>query len=156
MTPYLADIRAAAAAHAIDPLTFEALVVVESAGYADAFRYEAGILSQLQTGTLKIAGALPEPPIGRRLAASYGLTQILYVTACDYGFTGEPELLFVPATSLEYGARHLAALLAWAGGDESRALAAYNGGKKGNVRPPLRNHAYVDRVLRARAGLRGA
>src|SRR4051794_29841986 len=134
-TAYLDTIRAVAATHGLDPVTFEALVIVESDGQTDAFRYEPGILAQLQAGALHPA-RLPAQPVPRRIAASYGLAQILYVTACDYGFAGEPEELFVPAIGLEYGARHLAHLLAWADGDEMRALCAYNGGTAGNVRPP--------------------
>jgi hypothetical protein len=134
-TPYTAEIRAAAAAHGLSTAIFEALVIAESSGRADAFRFEPGIAEQLADGRLH-AKHLPANPAPRRIASSYGLAQVLFITACDYGFAGEPEELFVPVQSLAYGARHLAAQLAWAGGDYARALAAYNGGRRGNVAPP--------------------
>jgi hypothetical protein len=132
---YAREIAAAAAANGLSPEIFAAQVVVESSGHADAFRFEPGILAQIEDGRLK-PRHLPANPVPRRMAASYGLTQILYITACDYGFAGDPEELFVPERSLHYGARHLAVQLAWAGGDYARALAAYNGGRRGNVAPP--------------------
>jgi len=148
-TPYGREIAAAAAAHQLSPELLEAQVVVESSGHADAFRFEPGILAQLQAGQLK-PKRLPANPVDRRIASSYGLLQILYVTACDYGFAGEPEELFVPAIGLDYGARHLATLLAWAHGDYAQAFAVYNGGHGGNGSPPFRNQAYADRVFAAR------
>ena len=153
MTPYPREIAAAAAAHALSPAILEALVVVESSGQTDAFRFEPGIVAQLQAGQLH-PRRLPATPVDRRIAASYGLAQILYLTAADYGFAGEPEELFVPAIGLDYAARHLATLLAWAGGDYTRALCAYNGGRRGNGTPPYRTQAYADRVLAACAALR--
>jgi len=73
----------------------------------------------------------------------------MYVVAVELGFTGDPELLFVPRIGLDWGCRKLATLLQWAEGDVVRALAAYNGGKGGNTTPPLRNLAYAERVLAA-------
>jgi soluble lytic murein transglycosylase-like protein len=96
--------------------------------------------------TFALAGAVP-----RRVASSYGLMQILYVTACDLGFTGEPEMLFVPRVGLEWGALQLAKLLAWAGGDIERALCAYNGGTGIADGPgPYKNAFYASRVMAAR------
>jgi soluble lytic murein transglycosylase-like protein len=36
-------------------------------------------------------------------------------------------------------------------GLDPRALAAYNGGKGGNITPPYRNQPYADKVLAAKA-----
>lgn len=158
-TDYTHEIAAAAAAHGFDPDLLEAQVLVESGGHPDAFRFEPGIWSQLQSGRLTLP---PIPGPARRVASSYGLLQILYVTAAvDDGLTGDPEQLFMPTVGLAYGAKQLARLLAWARrhtADETRAmdaaLAAYNGGEVGNLPTgPLRNQAYVDRVHHARAGL---
>jgi hypothetical protein len=91
--------------------------------------------------------------VPRRVSSSYGLLQILYPTAREHGFTGEPELLFVPIVGLEWGAMHLRTLIEWAEGDYIRALAAYNGGRVGNAAPPFRNQAYADRVLLAKLQL---
>lgn len=149
MTDYHLEIVAVAAAHQLSPELLEAQVLVESSGRTDAFRFEPGILAQIHAGKLKPAH-LPAHPVDRRIASSYGLLQVLFVTACDYGFTGEPEELFVPATGLEYGARHLAHLLERCGGDYLMAFAQYNGGLTGNTMPPFRNQSYGLRVLAAR------
>lgn len=146
MTDYTHEIAAAAAAHGLSADLLTAQILVESSGHADAFRFEPGILAQIQSGALN-PKRLPVNPAPRRIASSYGLLQILFVTACDYGFPGEPESLFIPSVGLDYGCAHLAHLLAWAGGDYTRAFAAYNGGQGGNVTPPFRNQAYADRVF---------
>jgi hypothetical protein len=146
MTDYDAEIVAAAERFKLSPRLLAAQVLVESSGRADAFRYEPGIAQQLAAGRLK-PKYLPKNVCQRRLAGSYGLLQVLWLTAADYGFIGEPEMLFVPTIGLEYGAEHFAALLEWAGGDYGRALAAFNGGKSGNVSPPFRNQAYATRVF---------
>ena len=92
---------------AVEGVPFELLAAVaqvESAWNPRAYRYEP---------------ALQE--------ASYGLCQTLYSTARGLGFTGKPEELFDPRTSLTYGARYLARQLA-AFGTPGLAAAAYNAG----------------------------
>src|SRR5262245_49046246 len=131
-TAYRAEIAAALATNhsryldASDPAVcarVEAQILAESAGHADAFRFEPSIAAQIASGALR-PRTLPGNPEPRRIASSYGLLQILYVTACDYGFRDNPEALFVPAIGLKFGLAHLAALLEWAEGDRDRALAA--------------------------------
>ncbi len=152
---YRADIEIAAAAHALDPDLVAAVVEQESDGLANAYRYEPAFWNSYLRSNPKYATRDP-----REVSASYGLMQIMYPTAVDYGFAGAPEDLWDPATGLEYGCRVLAALLAWAtrlyrGLETDRdaavtraALAAYNGGKGGNAPTgPLRNRAYAERVL---------
>ena len=142
---YRAEIRQAAAAHGLDARVVEAIVMVESAGKTHAYRYESGFWAKYLANHPDYRGANPE-----RVSASYGLMQVMYPVAREMGFLfADPELLFVPATGLEYGCRKLASLLTWSDGDLPQALAAYNGGKAKNVTPPLRNQAYADRVLLA-------
>lgn len=141
--PYRAEITAAAAAHALAPDLVDAVTRVESSGKAYAYRYEPAFWAKYLSIDPKWRGANPE-----RVSASYGLMQVLFVVAQELGFTSpDPEHLFVPAIGLEYGCRKLAQLLVWAGGDVARALAAYNGGRVANVRRPLRNQSYADKVL---------
>lgn len=151
-TPYTKAIRGAAGQHGLDPDFLEAQVLVESSGLTDAFRFEPRIWEQLQDGhltpTFDLATAIP-----RRVASSYGLLQILYITARDLGFQEEPEFLFIPDVGLEWGAKQLRRLLDWSDGDLPSALAAYNGGKRGNSVAPLRNQAYVDKVFLAQVTL---
>lgn len=154
---YRPEIEAAAARHALDPDLVEALVEQESDSKFYAYRFEPGFWTRYLA---------PNPTWSKRrpaeVSASYGLTQVMYTTAVEKGFDGQPWQLFDPATNLEYGCRVLAANLVWAEkafsgnpGDKSRivvasALAAYNGGKKGNDpdNVPDRNREYAESVMK--------
>ena len=59
---------------------------------------------------------------------SYGLMQMSYPTAQSLGYTGDPDGLYDPATNVDLGCHFMANLLAKYGGDESKALSAYNSG----------------------------
>lgn len=144
-TDYDPEIAVAAQEHGLPVDLLTALVLCESSGYADAFRHEAKVWPWFHRHP-KAAGLN-----ARRAGSSYGLCQVLYPTATDYGFEGEPEELFKPRVSLEYGARVLSELLKWAKGDERKALEAYNGGK-GNV-GSIQTQAYAQRVLRRKLTL---
>jgi hypothetical protein len=156
MTDYRQLVEIMATRFGLDADWLEAQVLTESSGHADAFRYEPGIWSQLQRGVLHPAVPIDlTRAVPRRVASSYGLLQILYVTALGVGYRGEPEGLFVPETGLAFGATYMRQLLAWAKGDITAALAAYNGGAKGNG-PDVavkRCQGYVDKVTAARAAI---
>ena len=150
---YDAQIKAAADAHLLDPALVKAVVIQESAGKFYAYRYEPDFWTRyLQYNAAWMARTPAE------VSASYGLMQMLYVTAVEEGFRGQPWDLFSPTMALECGCKHLANLMAWARSllfGQSRepivtrcALAAYNGGKVGNTPTddPLRNSAYADEV----------
>lgn len=154
-TCYRAEIEAAAIKYGLSADVVEALVVIESAGHADAFRYEAGFFSQYMKPNSAWQWTVANP---RRYSASYGLCQVLFVRAWELGLRGEPEELFKPAVSLEFGCRNLSSLLAWADKQAptlpSRvrlhsALAAYNGGRFRNEPDEIedRNTGYADRIL---------
>lgn len=145
VTDYDKEIAAAAAEHDLSPGLLTAQVLVESSGHADAFRFEPGIAAQLAAGRLK-PKYMPTNPAVRRVASSYGLLQILYVTACDYGFVDAPERLFIPDVGLRFGAAHMSAMLRKAEGDYTRALCAYNGGWGAVMTLPYRTQAYADKV----------
>jgi soluble lytic murein transglycosylase-like protein len=72
----------------------------------------------------------------RRVSASYGLCQIMYATARDFHYRGEPEGLLDPMVNLRLGARILARYKR--GHTWRAALLRYNGGG----RP-----AYADEVF---------
>lgn len=82
-------------------------------------------------------------------ATSFGLLQMMGQVAREQGFNG-PYLsqMLVPEVNLYYCVRYLAEDRrpktdgTWAG-----ALAAYNGGLRGNKSPPYRKQSYVDSVL---------
>jgi soluble lytic murein transglycosylase-like protein len=81
-----------------------------------------------------------------RAAASYGLMQVLYATATDYGYATDPEYLFLPEGRARPGlptSRRTRSL-----GQEAtctRHSRAYNGGK-GNWDKPVPLH-YADDVF---------
>ncbi len=132
--------------YGIDPELLEAQVIVESSGDPNALRYEPAFFRTYVKGNPAAKAA----HFGPLAACSYGLLQILLETAVDIGFPGQPWNLFDPAVGLEWGAKYFERLLVWAGGDYTRALCAFNGGKGGNARPPFRNQAYADRVWAAK------
>lgn len=135
--------------HELDPDLLHALILQESSGQADAFRYEPGVWRTLLRNNPRFMYQEP-----RRVASSYGLCQILYCTATDYGFGGEPEYLFLPGVNCDLGALILRTLLTWAGGDRLKALGAYNGGK-GNWQLPGPQR-YANSVLKRYVGLKVA
>lgn len=124
-TPYHDLIKQVATEHALDSTLVEAIVIQESyGGHTDAFRFEPAFYDRYLKGKPEWAGQNP-----RRIASSYGLMQVMYTTAVQDGFTGEPELLFIPYVGLDYGCRRLHYLLGWSTFNIPQALAAYNGGK---------------------------
>jgi soluble lytic murein transglycosylase-like protein len=141
---YRAEIQAAAREHGLDADLVEAIVLTESGGFADAFRFEKDFWRRYMEGKPQWIGANP-----RRVSASYGLMQCMFPVAVELGYVGEPEGLFVPSVALDIGCMKLASLLKWSGGNVDAALAAYNGGKVGNSAPPYRNQAYVTKVRAA-------
>ena len=127
MTDYRREILQAAREHGLDPNLVEGLVLVESSGRADAFRYEPAFWDRYLKHNPDYQGEVP-----RRVASSYGLCQIMLPVARELGFKQQPEYLFVPTVNLYFGCKHLRRLVQWAEGDIPTALEAYNGGK-GNI-----------------------
>lgn len=157
-TRYWTEIVAAATKHGLDPILVEAIVVQESAGNADAFRFEPAFWNRYLKPMKIYQGANP-----RRVSSSYGLMQVMYRVAVERGYPADlhPELLFVPETALDYGCRQLKYQIDDAAKwsldhlvtttEAERLLAAvasYNGGSGGN-RPgsPLRTAAYARSVM---------
>lgn len=147
-SPYRKDIETAAKAHGVDADLLEALVMTESSGQADAFRFEPAYYKRYLAGNPEYKDANP-----RRVASSYGLCQIMYPTARQYGFGSlVPETLFLPGINLDYGARILAHLITRCDGDTVAALAAYNGGL-GGIGKPVPTE-YARKVLRKLGAIR--
>lgn len=136
-------ITAIAQAHDLDPSLVEAVVLQESSGVTSAIRYEPRFWTRYMALDPKFKYADP-----RRVSASYGLMQIMYIVAVEMGYPHQdPEYLLVPAIGLEYGCRKLKSLLTWAKGNLEQTLSAYNGGKGGNGSAPYRNAVYAAEVL---------
>jgi soluble lytic murein transglycosylase-like protein len=168
-TRYKAEIDAAATRYGLDPLLVEAVVVQESAGNTDAFRFEPMFWNRYLKGNPKYRHLNP-----RRVSSSYGLMQVMYCRLLEDKIADNdawaPELLFVPENGLDIGCAFLAELLEWAKSlpvdptrcidmrtyHEEVALAAYNGGRGGNdpnKNWPLRNGKYAREVLAKREAL---
>jgi len=72
-------------------------------------------------------------------ASAYGLTQVIPSTGAAIAerlevLEFDPEMLYEPSMSLEFGAYYLAEQLEWFDGDSAAALAAYNGGPGNTLR----------------------
>ena len=150
-TPYTILIQQTADTYGLDADLVEALVICESAGHADAFRFEPQYAHRY-----RIATKYPKWPV-RAIASSYGLMQIMGPTAFDLGFKGEPEELFLPTINLHWGGKYLKACFDWAAtfkapeADTVRgALCGYNGGRNSStspLNPRPSNIAYAQRVI---------
>jgi soluble lytic murein transglycosylase len=134
--PYRILIEEIAARHGLDPLLVEAVVWQESAGHADAFRFEPAYWERYCKTDARF---MHEEP--RRIASSYGLMQIMYPTALQHHYSGSPEGLFEIETNLEIGCRILADLQRRFPEDLLPVLASYNGGLGGVDRPGPRSYA---------------
>jgi soluble lytic murein transglycosylase-like protein len=161
-TRYKAEIDVAAAKWELDPLLVEAVVVQESGGNTDAFRFEPDFWNRYLKANVKYRGLNP-----RRVSSSYGLMQVMYCRILEDKIADNdawaPELLFIPENGLDVGCGLLHELLEWAHslplankGETvvEVALAAYNGGRGGNdpnKNWPLKNGRYAKDVLQKRA-----
>ncbi len=91
-------------------------------------------------------------PAQLRIAASYGIMQLMYPTAVGRGHRAAPELLHDPEVNVPLGIAVLRRHLKRYGGDEQDAVAAYNAGKaRRKADGAYRNQAHVDRVMFHRA-----
>ena len=156
MSAYRVEIVAAATAHGLDPDLVQAIVEQESAYKFTAYRFEPAFFTRYLANKVEYAQRNP-----MEVSASYGLMQVMYSTAVEQGYLGDPWGLFDPAVSLEFGCRVLAGHVAWARRTyqgltsiaetkiRASALASYNGGRGGNAPDNIldRNHGYADQVL---------
>ena len=153
-TRYFPEIVKAAADYKLDPILVEAVVVQESNGNTDGFRFEKDFYNRLLKGKPEWVGKNP-----RRISSSYGLMQPLYVVATERGYPKDlpPEGLFVPEISLKYGCAHLRWMMdrieakypQFTPAEKLRAcLASYNGGFQAPDALRPANRAYADSVLR--------
>lgn len=163
---YTSEVLIAASAANLDPDLVHAQVLVESGGNAFAWNPEPQykylwdvrkrapfrVLSEMEQASEKppvdfpfLAGDRDQEWWAQQ--ASWGLMQVMGALARERGFIG-PYLteLCDPRVNLHIGCMYMQTLLKWANGNKTQALAAYNGGKGGNTRPPFRNGAYSKKV----------
>ncbi len=156
-TPYRSLIEERCRLFGFDPDLIEALIIVESGGNADAFRYEPGYYRRYLKGkegekSIYFHLCHDGPPIPRRIASSYGLMQVMYPTAVEARYRDLPEYLFVPVINLYCGLtildeirREVEEEISDEGLRQRVMLARWNGGKRGNPRKDgsLRNLDYA-------------
>jgi soluble lytic murein transglycosylase-like protein len=115
--------RTIAANHGLDPALVCAVIEQESCWDAHAIRYEPAF----RTRYVAPLGLPPTEEIARSI--SWGLMQVMGQVAREHGFTGKfLSAICDPATGLELGCTVLAAKIAAANGDITRALELWNGG----------------------------
>jgi soluble lytic murein transglycosylase-like protein len=143
----LGTTSALAPATAGDATAYDALI--------DAAAQRNGVDPALLKGLIRAESNF-DPNAGSP-AGAQGLTQLMPGTASALGVSDVHD----PAQSIEGGARYLRQQLDAFGGDETRALAAYNAGpgavtRYGGVPPYAETQSYVQRVLGYAAGYRTA
>jgi soluble lytic murein transglycosylase-like protein len=124
LTTYGDDINAAAQQYAVDPNMIAAVIQTESSGNPNAFRAE------------------PKYPPG-----SYGLMQLLYVTAQNLGYSGPPEGLFNTSVNVMLGTQLLSQLQAKYGDDTAAIYSAYNSGSPTSYQSSSQVASNVQRFL---------
>jgi soluble lytic murein transglycosylase-like protein len=129
------------------------------AGQYDALIADAATRNGVDPALLKalIRAESNFDPSAGSPAGAQGLTQLMPGTAASLGVTDVHD----PTQSIEGGARYLRRQLDAFGGDEAKALAAYNAGpgavqRYGGVPPYAETQGYVQRVLGYAAGYRTA
>jgi len=107
-----------------------ATISTESSGNPKAYRYEPLFYKRYIKDQKEWKGS-PYHNYPRRIAASYGLVQIMYTTAYNAaGFRGKPEDLYDPALNINAGAAYIASAyqVKQHGWDPPKIACAYNAG----------------------------
>lgn len=114
----------------LDPALVCAVCEQESAWRPWVTRYEPAFLSRY------VKPENPDYPTQDETAKAYswGLMQVMGLTAREHGYRDELEDLLMPELAIGIGCRVLKGKLAGKGGDVARGLLAYNGG--GNMLYP--------------------
>lgn len=138
----------AADAQGIPRALIRAIVSIESSWRPDAYRHEPGFFRRYIKGT---DWERSHGGDSRRIAASYGLGQLMWSTAVAEGFsrTLDPEELFDPELNLRYTAKHLRRLWDRHGGDIEDVAAAYNSGRPKRKAPSYTVQTYLPRFRKA-------
>lgn len=133
MTPdtYIALAKQIAEEYNLPPALVCAVCEHESSWVPWAIRFEPGFLDRYLSGMKNLTATEMDSR-----AYSFGLMQIMGQTARELGFVGKYlSQLCDPETGIEYGCKKLSQCLQRAGGDQSVALAHYNGGSDPTYAP---------------------
>lgn len=121
---------------------FDAIIADAATRYGVPFEWIKAVIGT-ESG-FDLGAVREEPRIGDR---SIGLMQLLTGTARDLGFTGPEEMLFDPATNINYGTMLLEQLMGRCGPDFERVYAAYNSGKCDGHLTSSQVRVHVDHAL---------
>jgi soluble lytic murein transglycosylase-like protein len=102
---FQSEISAAARTWSVPEWWIKGVIMAESSGDPNAYRYEAA-----------------------RHEASYGLMQLLESTARGLGFSGDVDALYTPGVNIDLGTKLLSQLRARFGDDLRAVYSAYNSG----------------------------
>ncbi len=127
-----------------------AIVRKESSWNPGATRFEPAYWRKREKKGVWRNLGLPWAGDPRRVASSYGLGQIMYLTALDLGFSrnSTPETLLRPDINLRLTARLLGRLWRKYGGRVEDVAAAYNSGRPFDRAPLVTRTAYVPAIKR--------
>lgn len=145
---YQQPIVAAAKKHGVPIPAIIATISTESSGNPKAHRVEPAYYNRYIKDQSKWKDS-PYYKFPERIAASYGLVQIMYPTAYNIGFRGKPEDLYDPAVNIDAGAAYMASQVKMHHWDPPKIGAAYNAG---SVRATTQNawglHTFGDHLDR--------
>ena len=135
---YQTPILAASKKYGVPIPAIIATIFTESSGKAKAYRYEP-LFYRRYIKNQKQWKNSPYYKSPRRIAASYGLVQVMYTTAYKIGFRGKPEDLYEPEANIDAGAAYIASAYQvknheW---DPPKIACAYNAG---SVRATTKNN----------------
>lgn len=118
----------AAEKYKLAPELIAAVIMTESSGKPDAFRFEQGYrwLYQVSENAARIQ--IPVDAEEYFQSCSWGLMQIMGATCRQLGYKDSLEHMIQPELNIEYGCKYLAMLLKRYKGDWDDAVAAYNAG----------------------------
>ena len=131
------------------PTIIGAIVQVESSWNPAAYRHEPRFYDRYVATNRDWQDRINEHGWqALKVATSWGLMQILFCTAWERGYRGDPEGLLVPEVSLLYGTMHFQHLTKSHGYSVEDAIAAYNAGTPARTETgEYRNQKYVSNVL---------
>lgn len=136
--------------HPVPPALVLGVIHTESAGNADAMRFEPGYKFLFEPKSYAAKHGWTEETEKALQMFSYGLMQVMGAVAREMGFNLHPKLLLVPKINLSWSLLHLWSLKqrfkTW-----PDAVAAYNWGHPARslLSGKYKNQAYVDKVFAA-------
>lgn len=132
----------------IDPVLFQAFILLESGGNKYAVQYQPGYrhLYQVYEFSKKLYITYVTEKVFQQ--SSHGLVQIMGATARSLGFKGYPQQLYDTETNLRYGAKFIGQLQ-MRYPNKLDLISSYNQGQPFKTKDGFyKNQEYVNKVLK--------